>query len=97
MAGRPTFVPRSRAAAGHESKKSLEIYQHLSLDARSNRPYQEAVQGAASNGPTTMPESRPVRLLIPLLEIPHCFKRHRRAVPAESRSANSPKAIPAVR
>jgi hypothetical protein len=30
--------------SGHESKKSLEVYQHLSLDAV-EEAYQEAVQG----------------------------------------------------
>ena len=43
MAGRPTFVPRSRAAAGHESKKSLEVYQHISLEAV-EQAYQDAIQ-----------------------------------------------------
>jgi integrase/recombinase XerD len=33
--------------SGHESKKSLEIYQHLSLGAV-EQAYQEAVQGSAS-------------------------------------------------
>ena len=32
--------------SGHESKKSLEIYQHLSLDAV-EQAYQEAVQGVS--------------------------------------------------
>jgi len=32
--------------SGHESKKSLEIYQHLSLDA-AEQVYQEAVQGVS--------------------------------------------------
>ena len=41
----------------HESKKSLEIYQHLSLDAV-EQAYEEAVQGSASNGRPTIQESR---------------------------------------
>ena len=31
-------------SSGHESKKSLEVYQHLSLNAV-EKAYQEAVQG----------------------------------------------------
>ena len=36
-------MPRSRLISGHESKKSLEVYQHLSLESVSGA-YQQAVQ-----------------------------------------------------
>jgi hypothetical protein len=44
--------------SGHESKKSLEIYQHLSLGAV-QQAYQEGCPGgSATNRHPTMPESR---------------------------------------
>jgi hypothetical protein len=43
--------------SGHESKKSLEIYQHLSLGAV-EQAIRRLSRGSASNGRPTMPESR---------------------------------------
>ena len=36
-------MPKFSSSAGHESKKSLEVYQHLSLESV-ERAYQEAVR-----------------------------------------------------
>jgi hypothetical protein len=58
--------------SGHESKKSLEIYQHLSLDAV-EQAYQGAVQGVSIYIMDTQrcQNHGPVRVLVPLLEFNH--------------------------
>ena len=54
--------------SGHESKKSLEIYQHLAVGAV-EQAYQEAVQGGQHLMDTQRCQNHgPVRLLVPLLE-----------------------------
>jgi hypothetical protein len=54
--------------SGHESKKSLEIYQHLSLGAV-EQAYQEAVQSVSILMDTQRCQNHnPLRLLVPLLE-----------------------------
>jgi hypothetical protein len=53
--------------SGHESKKSLEIYQHLAVGAV-EQAFRRLSTGSASNGHPTIQNHWPVRLLVPLLE-----------------------------